>query len=83
MLVDPKRRLGCGRSGVREVKHHKWFELDSFDWRKLQQMEMESFYEPKVPNLDNVAQIPYNDVQSALLLTKPCPEVLWGSFITC
>ena len=83
MFVDPKRRLGCGRAGVREVKHHKWFKLASFDWRKLQQMEMESFYEPKVPNLDNVAKVPYNDVQSVMLLTKPCAEVLWGSFITC
>jgi hypothetical protein len=33
LIVDPKKRLGCGNQGITAIKGHSWF--DSTDWDAL------------------------------------------------
>lgn len=59
LTVDPTRRLGCGHSGIAEIKNHPWFA--DIDWNSLQNKTFEKV--PYVPSKNYVinATALYND----------------------
>ena len=46
LTVDCLTRLGCGRTGMRDVKMHPWF--DGLDWGMLLERRMESPFTPEI-----------------------------------
>ncbi|XAR68700.1 Non-specific serine/threonine protein kinase [Bertholletia excelsa] len=43
---DPSKRLGSGRKGSDEVKHHKWFK--TIKWKKLEARQIQPSFRPEV-----------------------------------
>jgi cGMP-dependent protein kinase len=46
MRLEPTKRLGGGKGGIKEIKQHHWF--DKFDWTALNNQTMPA---PHVPNI--------------------------------
>ncbi|RZC31946.1 cGMP-dependent protein kinase 1-like, partial [Asbolus verrucosus] len=47
----PTERLGCQRSGVKDIKNHRWFL--GFDWARLNEGKLPSSFKPKLKsNID-------------------------------
>ncbi|XP_074311933.1 serine/threonine-protein kinase AtPK2/AtPK19-like [Silene latifolia] len=46
MQKDPSKRLGCGVTGSKGIKNHKWFK--PINWRKLEAREIQPSFRPEV-----------------------------------
>lgn len=46
LAKDAKRRLGCGRNGVEDIKQHQWF--DGLDWACLKSKQMSPPFVPVI-----------------------------------
>jgi hypothetical protein len=46
LTVDCRKRMGCGRTGMREVKVHPWF--DGLDWGRLLERKIHPPITPKI-----------------------------------
>lgn len=48
IVVDPNKRLGCLRRGIRDIKDHQWF--NGFDWGGLFRKRIEVPWIPYIKN---------------------------------
>ena len=54
--IDPKKRLGSGKNGFKDLKNHKYFE--NINWDDLENKKIKP---PFVPNIDNSIDLKYFD----------------------
>jgi serine/threonine protein kinase len=60
LTVDCRTRLGCGRTLMRDVKTHPWF--DGLDWGMLLERRVRPPFAPKISNpLDTKNFEPYDE----------------------
>jgi serine/threonine protein kinase len=72
LKVDRKKRLGCGRHGVEEVKQDRFFGGDSLNWRAVYEQQI---VPPWVPELSGEADCRYLKVLSRMIDVDTAGEV--------
>lgn len=78
LQVNPERRLGSGRGGAEDIKHHRWFA--QVDWAGLKEKTIPAPIKPRLRNMldtsnfdvfDNVETPPHIRAES-------CDRSQWG-----
>jgi len=54
----PNERLGCQKNGAQDIRNHRWFTSNSFNWEKLRSRKIKPSF---IPKLDGSTDTKYFD----------------------
>lgn len=52
---EPSERLPVLKGGIANIQGHKWYTSGSFDWKKMEKLELEQPYKPTVKSKKDIA----------------------------
>lgn len=73
---DVSARLGCGPTGMADIKNHAW--LETIDWEKLEKREVEPPFKPKTKGKTDAANFDAEFTGEPAILTPADPERIEG-----